>query len=70
MSEAFDELANRPATVKSTASGVQYFEKPKLLTLGGDHSIALPALRALKKAYKQPIAVVHFDAHLDTWHPG
>ncbi|USP74357.1 uncharacterized protein yc1106_01631 [Curvularia clavata] len=69
MSEAFDELANRPATEKSTASGVQYFKKPKLLTLGGDHSIALPALRALKKAYKQPIAVVHFDAHLDTWHP-
>jgi len=42
---------------------------PKLLTLGGDHSIALAALRALYKIYGQPIAVVHFDAHLDTWHP-
>jgi len=42
---------------------------PKLLTLGGDHSVALAALRALNKIYKQPMAVVHFDAHLDTWHP-
>ncbi|KAI9713888.1 MAG: hypothetical protein M1820_000618 [Bogoriella megaspora] len=41
----------------------------KLITLGGDHSIALPALRALAKKHSQPISVVHFDAHLDTWHP-
>jgi agmatinase len=69
MSEAFLELGKRGPTEKSAESGVQYFNKPKLITLGGDHSIALPALRALKEAYGQPIAVVHFDAHLDTWHP-
>jgi agmatinase len=69
MSEAFIELGKRAPTEKSTESGVQYFKRPKLLTLGGDHSIALPALRALKEVYGQPIAVVHFDAHLDTWHP-
>lgn len=63
------ELSKRLPTQKSAESGVQYFKKPKLLTLGGDHSIALPALRALKEAYGQPITVVHFDAHLDTWHP-
>jgi agmatinase len=70
MSEAYLELGKRSSTEKSTDSGVQYLKKPKLLTLGGDHSIALPALRALKEIYGQPIAVVHFDAHLDTWHPG
>ncbi len=69
MSEAFQELGARQPTQKSTDSGVEYMRKPKLLTLGGDHSIALPALRALKKIYGQPISVVHFDAHLDTWHP-
>ena len=37
--------------------------------MGGDHSISLPALRALHKIHGQPIAVVHFDAHLDTLHP-
>jgi agmatinase len=43
---------------------------PKIVSLGGDHSIALAALRALKQVYGRPIAVLHFDAHLDTWHPG
>ncbi len=38
----------------------------KVLTLGGDHTLALPLLRAV--ARKQgPVAVLHFDAHLDTW---
>jgi agmatinase len=39
---------------------------PCLLTLGGDHTIALPLLRAMA-AVHGPVAVVHFDAHLDTW---
>jgi agmatinase len=39
---------------------------PFLLTLGGDHTIALPLLRAFS-AVHGPLAVVHFDAHLDTW---
>jgi agmatinase len=33
--------------------------------VGGDHSIALPAMRALAKRHG-PLAVVHVDAHLDT----
>jgi agmatinase len=38
----------------------------RLLAIGGDHSIALPLLRATA-ARHGPVAVVHFDAHLDTW---
>ena len=38
----------------------------RLLTLGGDHTIALPLLRAVSAAHG-PVSVVHFDAHLDTW---
>ena len=34
------------------------------IMIGGDHSITLPALRALAKQFG-PLAVVHFDAHLD-----
>lgn len=33
--------------------------------LGGDHSITLPELRAIAET-KGPIALIHFDAHLDT----
>src|SRR3954451_1278365 len=38
----------------------------RLVTLGGDHTIALPLLRAMH-AVHGPVAVLHFDAHLDTW---
>jgi len=38
----------------------------KLITIGGDHTIALPLLRVMHELHG-PIAVVHFDAHLDTW---
>lgn len=69
MTEAYKELSTRSATKENSASALTYRKTPKLLTLGGDHSIALPALRALRKAYGQPITVIHFDAHLDTWHP-
>ena len=35
--------------------------------LGGDHSITLPILRAYRAHYGVPLAVLHFDAHCDTW---
>jgi agmatinase len=38
----------------------------RLVTIGGDHTIALPLLRAAAERHG-PVAVVHFDAHLDTW---
>jgi agmatinase len=34
--------------------------------LGGDHSVTLPLLRAAKEHFGQ-LALVHFDAHCDTW---
>ncbi len=43
-----------------------YRQADRIVSIGGDHTIALPLLRA---AYERhgPIALVHFDAHLDTW---
>lgn len=38
----------------------------RLLAIGGDHTIALPLLRATAGRVG-PVALVHFDAHLDTW---
>jgi agmatinase len=48
------------ATTALTTAGT------KLLVLGGDHTIALPLLRAMHAAHG-PIAILHFGAHLDTW---
>ncbi|KAI1427048.1 agmatinase [Xylaria sp. FL1777] len=64
MSAAFAELGAR-----APASSHPRLAKPKIITLGGDHSLSLPALRALKEAYGKPLRVLHFDAHLDTWQP-
>ncbi|GES63244.1 arginase family protein [Aspergillus terreus] len=41
---------------------------PRIISLGGDHSIVLPILRSLKTVYG-PISVIHLDSHLDTWDP-
>jgi len=38
----------------------------KLVTLGGDHTIVLGTLRAVARQHG-PVALIHFDAHLDTW---
>jgi agmatinase len=35
--------------------------------IGGDHSITLPLLRAYRAWLGRPLAVIHFDAHCDTW---
>ncbi|KXT02766.1 hypothetical protein AC578_5462 [Pseudocercospora eumusae] len=68
MSEAYTNLAYSKAPKSNAQSRIKYRNTPKLIALGGDHSIALPTLRALNKLYGK-VAVVHFDAHLDTWHP-
>ncbi|MBD8011653.1 agmatinase [Microbacterium sp. Re1] len=38
----------------------------RLVIIGGDHTIALPLLREVASVHG-PVAVLHFDAHLDTW---
>ena len=38
----------------------------RLIALGGDHTVALPLLRSVAAAHG-PVALIHFDAHLDTW---
>lgn len=57
MTQAFRELGKR-GTVSALSS------KPKIVTLGGDHSLSLPALRALKEIYGRPVRVLHFDGKL------
>lgn len=37
-----------------------------VVAMGGDHTVALPMLRAVSRRFG-PVALLHFDAHLDTW---
>jgi agmatinase len=40
---------------------------PALLSLGGDHFVAYPLLKAHAKKHGAPLSLIHFDAHSDTW---
>jgi agmatinase len=66
------DIAVNPFSIDEAISAVERAARDlagrsgRLLTLGGDHTIALPLLRAVAAAHG-PVAVVHFDAHLDTW---
>lgn len=65
------DIAANPFSLKEAMTQVERSARallehaPRLLVLGGDHSIALPMLRAVTS--EVPVALVHFDAHLDTW---
>ncbi len=45
----------------------QAAEEAHLICLGGEHGITLALLRALRARHDRPLALVHFDAHVDTW---
>jgi agmatinase len=59
------DIAEAMAQIEAGVGELSAGGKPVVI-LGGDHTIALPALRALHTQHG-PIALVHFDAHLDTW---
>lgn len=59
---------NIQRTYKNIEKGLQPILEKNIvpIILGGDHSISLGNLRAFAKRYG-PVALVHFDAHSDTW---
>jgi len=75
MEVAYSTLLRRPphteksiGTEVTKALAIDGVGHPRIISLGGDHTIVLPILRSLYKIYG-PISVIHFDAHLDTWAP-
>ena len=61
---------HRPQTIVPTivehARGI-LSQGVRMLTLGGDHFITYPLLRAHVERTGRPLALIHFDAHTDTW---
>lgn len=62
LEKAHKKISGRPAK-NSTVSSV-----PRIITLGGDHTTTLAALRATEEHWG-PVSVIHFDSHVDTWDP-
>ena len=79
--DPFDKLAvvdcgdcyfdfGRPEAVPDAIEAYAYdiiSKGPGLLSLGGDHFIAYPLLKAHAKKHGKPLSLLHFDAHSDTW---
>ena len=59
---ALGEIAGSLAMIQSQAEAAGH-----LIALGGEHGITLALLRALTRRLGRPVALVHFDAHVDTW---
>ncbi|GFG49304.1 hypothetical protein MAGR_07450 [Mycolicibacterium agri] len=59
------DIATAVGQIEEQASAL-IADGARLITIGGDHTIAYPLLRAHHRRYG-PVALVHFDAHLDTW---
>ncbi len=55
-----------PGAIEAQAK-VHYARGSHLVTLGGDHFLTYPMLRALVDRIGEPVAIVQFDAHQDTW---
>ncbi|CAK5273752.1 unnamed protein product [Mycena citricolor] len=62
--QAFSPLGNSSLTgqplVPFSLDGKHH---PRIITLGGDHTIVLPLLRSINSVYGK-ISVIHFDSHL------
>lgn len=58
---ALGDIAKSLAEIERQAASIEH-----LVAFGGDHGITLPLLRALAKR-RGPPALIHFDAHVDTW---
>jgi len=59
------DLTEAVSQIQQAASALSADGK-RLVVIGGDHTIALPLLRVVAERHG-PVAVLHFDAHLDTW---
>lgn len=59
---ALGDISNTIRLIEQQASQVDH-----LLALGGDHGITLPLLEVATKRQGTPLALIHFDAHVDTW---
>ena len=55
-----------PDEIEAAAFGI-ISRGPGLLSLGGDHFVSYPLIKAHVKKHGGPISILHFDAHSDTW---
>jgi agmatinase len=63
----FTAYTDRVAPAIEQTAGTILESGASLLSLGGDHFVSLPLLRAHARRHGKPLALIQFDAHSDTW---
>ena len=58
-----------PKYIEDHISGI-LDEGSAVFSIGGDHFVSYPILKAHAKKIKEPISLIQFDAHTDTWAAG
>ncbi|KAL4884223.1 arginase family-domain-containing protein [Aspergillus karnatakaensis] len=61
------DLAHKVVSSRKTNS-TEFGRVPRIITLGGDHTTTLSALRSTYEHWGE-VSVIHFDSHIDTWDP-
>ncbi|KAL6710053.1 hypothetical protein ACN47E_009844 [Coniothyrium glycines] len=65
---ALKQLDRAHEIVSARSSKAKQQKTPRIITLGGDHTTTLSALRSTHQHWGA-VSVIHFDSHLDTWDP-
>ncbi|CDO95532.1 unnamed protein product [Kluyveromyces dobzhanskii CBS 2104] len=65
---ALNQLYRGQRALHNHSALVHNDKPPRIITLGGDHTITLMALRSAYENFGK-VSVIHFDSHLDTWDP-
>jgi agmatinase len=66
------DIACNPFDIQEAIGAIEagadalFARSESFVAIGGDHTIALPLLRSVTKRHGK-VALLHFDAHLDTW---
>jgi agmatinase len=66
------DISVNPINIQATYKNIEehvreaHASGARLISVGGDHSILLPDLRAIRAKYGPDVTLIHFDAHTDT----
>ncbi|KAF2727880.1 Arginase/deacetylase [Polyplosphaeria fusca] len=65
---ALEQLDESHKITSGRSGNSSEYPFPRIVTLGGDHTTTLSALRSTHQKWGK-VSVIHFDSHLDTWDP-
>ncbi|EMD00836.1 hypothetical protein BAUCODRAFT_62269 [Baudoinia panamericana UAMH 10762] len=65
---ALKQLDKTHRVISGRKANATDYAVPRIITLGGDHTTTLSALRSTYDHWGA-VSVIHFDSHIDTWDP-